>query len=332
MNMVEKPLGFGANLPESYTLEKYVTAIGDQGDMGTCVGWSTTYYAATISYNVAAAEQGLPTLEQFNYDPIHTFENIKSSDDAGCQDGAYIEDALVHMMENGVKRYWIDPDNCGDKSTWFEEKMSVLDITSAWRIYSNWDSDEDKLTAVCQVLSYNRPVIIGFDVARSFFSVGSDGLFNPDDGEPGNYGGHAMCVVGYDDNKFGGCFKVVNSWGSSWGDDGYVYIKYEDFLEYCQMSYYFESELKTVNSIPDGCLYGNCNNGYGLIGIRGRGVFEGNFSAGKPVEGLYYNPTKKLGKGGRGWMKKMVKKGGSSSRLIYDGYDFKKPIGFVLVR
>ena len=43
-------------------------------------------------------------------------------------------------------------------------------------------------------------------------------------------GGHAVCVVGYDNSKQ--MFLVRNSWGSGWGDKGYFYIAYEYFKSY----------------------------------------------------------------------------------------------------
>ena len=40
-------------------------------------------------------------------------------------------------------------------------------------------------------------------------------------------GGHAMTVVGYDDNKE--YFIIRNSWGEEWGDKGYTYYKYSEW-------------------------------------------------------------------------------------------------------
>ncbi|MET0049533.1 MAG: C1 family peptidase, partial [Candidatus Thiodiazotropha sp.] len=39
-------------------------------------------------------------------------------------------------------------------------------------------------------------------------------------------GGHAVTLVGYDYNKFGGAFKIINSWGTEWGDNGYFWMPY----------------------------------------------------------------------------------------------------------
>jgi cathepsin L len=37
---------------------------------------------------------------------------------------------------------------------------------------------------------------------------------------------HDVVLVGWDDSKGGGAWIMRNSWGTSWGDQGYVYIKY----------------------------------------------------------------------------------------------------------
>jgi hypothetical protein len=44
-------------------------------------------------------------------------------------------------------------------------------------------------------------------------------------------GGHGVCIIGYDDNKFGGAFEIVNSWGDDWADKGFIWIRYKDFYK-----------------------------------------------------------------------------------------------------
>ncbi|RYZ24928.1 MAG: DUF4384 domain-containing protein, partial [Sphingobacteriales bacterium] len=43
---------------------------------------------------------------------------------------------------------------------------------------------------------------------------------------------HAMCVVGFDDDKQGGAFEIMNSWGTGWGNGGFTWIPYDDFRKF----------------------------------------------------------------------------------------------------
>ena len=43
--------------------------------------------------------------------------------------------------------------------------------------------------------------------------------------------GHAMVLIGYDDEKYGGAFQIVNSWGEDFGVGGKIWVRYKDFIE-----------------------------------------------------------------------------------------------------
>jgi C1A family cysteine protease len=45
-------------------------------------------------------------------------------------------------------------------------------------------------------------------------------------------GGHAICIVGYDDSR--NLFKFKNSWSKKWADKGYGYLPYAYIQKYCQ--------------------------------------------------------------------------------------------------
>ena len=45
-------------------------------------------------------------------------------------------------------------------------------------------------------------------------------------------GGHAICIMGYDDSLK--IFKFKNSWGAKWADQGYGYLPYEYIKKYCR--------------------------------------------------------------------------------------------------
>jgi cathepsin L len=53
------------------------------------------------------------------------------------------------------------------------------------------------------------------------FSIYKSGVFN---GQNNSSVNHVVMLVGWDDAK--GAWRVKNSWGKEWGEDGYAWIKY----------------------------------------------------------------------------------------------------------
>ena len=102
---------------------------------------------------------------------------------------------------------------------------------------SKWEyvdcSTPARLTNLKIVLKIqNRPLVVRMQVDSSF-GMYTGGVWNYT-GAGGAYG-HAMCIVGYDDTMqsedgSNGAFKVRNSFGSSWGESGFVWVGYSTFL------------------------------------------------------------------------------------------------------
>lgn len=67
-----------------------------------------------------------------------------------------------------------------------------------------------------------QPVVVYFDSRGSSFQFYSgDGIY---DGPCGVELDHAMTIVGYGENEGKKYWIAKNSWGTSWGDKGYMYI------------------------------------------------------------------------------------------------------------
>jgi C1A family cysteine protease len=97
-----------------------------------------------------------------------------------------------------------------------------------------------------QCLIEGFPFIFGFNVYSSFETqeVAETGIMPiPKEGEE-LLGGHAVCAVGFDDNKQ--VFIVRNSWGDNWGDKGYFYMPYSFITNTSQCS-----DFWTVRKIKD---------------------------------------------------------------------------------
>ena len=71
-------------------------------------------------------------------------------------------------------------------------------------------------------MAQGLPVVAGFEVYNNLYRY-RGGIY---DSISGSFiGGHAMCIVGYDDSER--VVKIVNSWGTRWGEDGFLRISYD---------------------------------------------------------------------------------------------------------
>ena len=136
--------------------------------------------------------------------------------------------------------------------------------------------------AVKEHLAKDAPVVIGMMVGQSFMQdmMGQE-LWEPQgaDASGMGMGGHAMCVIGYDDRKFGGSFQILNSWGPKWGKDGVGWVRYRDFKNFVKEAYGLDPLAKrgTMVNIPLECTIGLVNNDGGeVIPLRlaGGNTFE----------------------------------------------------------
>lgn len=101
-----------------------------------------------------------------------------------------------------------------------------------------YKTPEEAIDLTKKALMEGSPVSIGFTLPKSFFYL-KTAVWIPDPQEAfgdWKHNNHAMCVIGYDDNIAGGAFRVLNSWGTSWGDNGMVWIKYADFTRWCKIA------------------------------------------------------------------------------------------------
>lgn len=97
-----------------------------------------------------------------------------------------------------------------------------------WRRVNVQDDTEVKTNVAA-----GFPVLIGIDVDRGFFNLRQHAIYSQFSGV--SEGGHAIVVVGYDDAKQ--AFKVINSWGSVWGDQGFGWIAYKVFGQITREGY-----------------------------------------------------------------------------------------------
>lgn len=207
-------------LPEKIDLREKCSPVVDQGNLGSCTA--------------NAIVSGLREFMLLN-DSSKTFKRLSRlflywwerglEGTVYTDSGASVRDGMKVLNQKGV---------CLE-SSWpydiktFENPPTKSEIIEAKNYTISGYQRILTIDEIKHALLINHLVVFGMAVYESFETVGSDGIVPiPKNGEQ-ELGGHAMCIVGYDDNFNGGSFIVRNSWAENWGDKGYCYIPYSMF-------------------------------------------------------------------------------------------------------
>jgi hypothetical protein len=231
-------------LPEAANLQKFAPSVGDQGHQGSCVAWSSAYAARTIE---EAARSGTDP-NSLRFSPAFLYNQIGLEN---C-DGSYIEKAMEFMTQSGSVPYNQFPYSDQDCSK--QPDQQLLDQARQYKMRGfNRLTPGDRnnaldLHAIKENIAQGAPVVIGMQVGGSYMQpmLGKD-LWTPTDEDRSlmGFGGHAQCVVGYDDRKYGGAFLLMNSWGPQWGNNGFAWVRYPDFKYFVREAYGIEPMSKT---------------------------------------------------------------------------------------
>jgi Papain family cysteine protease len=270
--------GIGVALPERFSLERFAPTRKNQGEQGSCVAWSSAYAARTI---MEAASSGIDP-NSIAFSPSYLYNQIHLPD---CQ-GALLPDAMKMMLYKGSvpeKYFPYDPSTCDRMPNNQAHGLAQQYRTRGFQRLTRSESDSRvDFMAIKQNLAQGAPVVIGMMVPRSFMQgMYGEKMWYPERGEDpdrGNVGGHAMCVIGYDDNLEGGAFQIMNSWGPQWGENGIGWIRYPDFMK-------FNKEAFGLYPLPNkdaalqrkfACAIGMVTKDKNFLPIqaKGNGVFE----------------------------------------------------------
>lgn len=282
--------GFGENLPNSLSLRMYAPYPGNQGSYGTCVGWSFGYCGMTTLFARQFDIKNRNVVTAMAMCPYTVYNNIKSEYDESCSRGSYLKDAGEHLVDKGTKRFHIRESDCGTTDE-IDEGFMIYKADSyeaLWEWGYDANEEEKKTEKTKSALADGNIVLIGMRVPASFGSgVNEDGAWiKSDDAEKNKGGGgHAMCVLGYDDNRLGGSFEIQNSWGQDWGDGGYVYVTYSDFQTYVEraVSLTLDEDSKWNEMMnKEGCLFGDCSTVYSRFSFSNGDSYEGAIKNGMP--------------------------------------------------
>lgn len=227
------------NMPSKVSLRKYAPIPKNQGAYGTCVGWSAAYAARTVLYARQKNMTDPILVTQNAFSPFFLYERAKTTLDINCQEGTSLVTGLKVMKDVGAVKFSNFSDRCGKRVTpKLVSDASEFKVKDFRRLFES-ETETGKVQLVKKSLSEKKPVIIGMQCCTESFlnARGKDVWIKSPKEDDNPDGGHALTVVGYDDKKYGGAFELMNSWGTLWGDNGFIWVKYKDFQRYCFEAY-----------------------------------------------------------------------------------------------
>ncbi|TPP61006.1 Secreted cathepsin L 2 [Fasciola gigantica] len=176
-----------------------------QGDCGSCWAFSTTG-ALEGQYSKKYGKQ-LEFSEQQLVDCSGSYGNH------GCHGGS-MELAFRYLKKYGLEEEHAYPYQAREQSCQFDEGKAVVSVKS----YSTVHSGNER--TLRQMVANHGPVSVAVDADEGFQNYRS-GIYESR-GCSSRQLNHGMLVVGYGLEGSSAYWIIKNSWGSRWGEEGYI--------------------------------------------------------------------------------------------------------------
>lgn len=235
------------NLPPAASIKTWCPLPGNQLKLQTSAGWAAAYGAMTL---LEAKRNGWTDPRQIAgnaFSPVYNYSLVKPETDEDCSSPVYLSDLLNNLQLRGAPRYQDFLTFCPNEvpEAISQKALSHKQIDFN-RLYDDSDKPQKKINAIKKAISEQLPVVTAMHCPPSF--ARAEDFWRPTELMSTSFPGQALVVVSYDDQKYGGAFEVLNSWGRGWGDGGYTWILYQDFIEFFPQAFeLFETSPRGKN-------------------------------------------------------------------------------------
>ena len=202
----------GVSVPEAVDWRKKnaVTSVKDQGQCGSCWSFSATgaiegAWAISTGNLVNLSEQQLVDCANKKYGNF------------GCNGG---------MMDNAFE-YVIDNGQCADAEYPYTAKAgSCQTCKKVAQLSQCYDVPPNNQLALKEAVALKGPIAIAIEADTRTFQSYSSGIITSE--SCGTNLDHGVLIAGYGSENGVKYWLVKNSWGTSWGENGYVKIARSD--------------------------------------------------------------------------------------------------------
>jgi len=187
-----------------------VTSVKNQGQCGSC--WSFSAAGAIEgAYQIATG-----TLQDLSEEDLVQCD----STDSGCNGGS-MDNAFTWVASHGIASLADYPYSSSTSSGTTGTCDTTKENNPAVYVSGHTDVSAGDETALMSAVT-STPVSVAIEADQSVFQLYSSGVL--DSSSCGTTLDHGVLLVGYgyDSSESKNYWKVKNSWGTSWGESGYV--------------------------------------------------------------------------------------------------------------
>jgi len=228
---------YSASVHSSVDLKPYCPPVADQDDE-TCYAYAATYAGASVAFNAAhhcvnkdkvAFSPGF-TVKLCT--PRHRFKNRH------CSKSGNIADAACVMANVGAVPLADYPYECSCNSIGHLRTGASSNKLRPHNLITREMADTLAIHKIKAALSHDQPVVISFLDMASFDACWHQSVWKMSKAEESNIDTctifHAACIVGYNDTT--GTFTLMNSWGTKFGNGGFIDVSYHDLIALMSMA------------------------------------------------------------------------------------------------
>jgi C1A family cysteine protease len=195
------------NLPETvdWTAKGGVTPVKNQGQCGSCWAFSTTGALEGEYFRT----QG--SLQSFSEQQL--VDCSKSYGNGGCN-GGLMNMSFWYVIDHGITNETQYPYKAAGSTCKYTDAQKVWGISNCVDVTVN--VEKALLASIA-----HQPTSVAIEADHASFQLYKSGVYS---GNCGTKLDHGVLAVGYGEQSGKTFIKVKNSWGSSWGSQGYIYI------------------------------------------------------------------------------------------------------------